>query len=92
MRLDLAQASPTLRNLLPTFEGTMRKQCETATLHTMLQAALKLGDGLAPSTLPEFKDSFAGEPIVVEKDATGINLVCRDAGRARPLSLRLTRR
>lgn len=89
MRLDLANASPTLRNLLPTFEGTMRKQSETATLHSMLQAALKLGADLAPGILPDFRDAFAGGPIAVEKDETGITLTCRDAGRAKPLSLRI---
>lgn len=89
MRSDLADANATLRNIIPTVEGTMRKQCETQTLHTMLDAALKLGDGLAAGSLPEFKDAFTGEPLLAEKLDEEIVLTCRDAGRGRPLSLRV---
>ena len=89
VRRDFAQADAALRHTFPQVEGAMRKQCETATLHTMLRLALEQGAALPDGELPQAKDAFEDLPLrVLHEDGARV-IQAQPEIRGRRLSLRL---
>jgi hypothetical protein len=67
---SLANASPSLKNTLPAFEGAMRKQFETRTLQNMLFAVLQPPlDGHEDGEMKRFNDAFDEKPLLLNRSA-----------------------
>jgi hypothetical protein len=89
---SLATASPVLKSTLPSFEGAMRKQFETQTLHSMLFAILQPpADGHVNGEMKGFTDAFQGNPLLLNRDATPWIVSTQGNGNSRPLKLEVGR-
>jgi hypothetical protein len=89
---SMTGASQVLKNTLPAFEGAMRKQFETQTLHTMLFAVLQPpADGHVSGEMKGFVDSFEGKPLVLKRDAEPWTVSMQGNVNGKPLKLEIGR-
>ena len=71
-----------VRTSIPTILGVAEKQYVIATLHTMLDAALKHGPQLDEATAASYHDAFAGDPLHVQKNDGTLTLATAHEYRA----------
>ncbi|QIF01419.1 hypothetical protein [Roseimicrobium sp. ORNL1] len=92
MHASLTNASQVLKNTLPSFEGAMRKQFETQTLHTMLFAVLQPPtDGHVSGEMKGFVDSFEGKPLVLKREEEPWTVSMQGIVNGKPLKLEIGR-
>lgn len=91
IRTDFATAPPALLAMLPGVTGAKRKELECATLSLMLQAALTQGEALKDGPLPETKDTFSGDSILITREGDAIQLSMKQQLRGKSLTLRVAK-
>lgn len=92
IRASLADASPVLKGTLPAFEGAMRKQFETQTLHHMLFAVLQPpAEGHVNGEMKGFTDAFEGKPLMLNRDAMPWVVSTQGSMNGKPLKLAVGR-
>ncbi|RBP35881.1 hypothetical protein DES53_11947 [Roseimicrobium gellanilyticum] len=92
MHASLVDAGQVLKNTLPAFEGAMRKQFETQTLHIMLFAVLQPPDeGHLNGEMKGAVDSFEGKALMLNRDAVPWVISTQGSMNGRPLKLEIGR-
>ncbi|HSI61509.1 MAG TPA: hypothetical protein VLE43_00285 [Candidatus Saccharimonadia bacterium] len=89
---SLADASPTVKNTLPAFEGAMRKQFETRTLQAMLFAVLHPpADGHKDGEMKRFTDAFEEQPLIMNRSVEPWVVSMQGKVNGKPLTLEVGR-
>ncbi|TLD68169.1 hypothetical protein FEM03_24065 [Phragmitibacter flavus] len=89
IQADQTLTMPAAQNLFSLIENHLRKRLEAVTQQRMLKAALTLGPDLAPGVLPEWKDAFFEESLIVRLESGSMVIRMRQSTGPRDVFLRL---